>query len=158
MFDQENPDSLYANLRRAYDNAILLRNEISSDVLAYIQMSLDLMGEGSMHEHSLLEMQSVVDYLLAFWGAVDDYVEDEESRNLMKSGKYVERLDLYFRFGLPVNLLEKEFSKMKNRLGKLKLYYRSENLARLSEIIAKKEGWKENYGEALDLLGTIISV
>lgn len=35
-FDTENTDSIISNLNRAYDNAILLRESIGSEALAYI--------------------------------------------------------------------------------------------------------------------------
>lgn len=35
-FDEYNPNSIYANLMRAYDNAIVLREEIGSETLSYV--------------------------------------------------------------------------------------------------------------------------
>ena len=39
LFEEENPDSVFSNMKRAYDNAIVLRNELSSTVLSYIQLA-----------------------------------------------------------------------------------------------------------------------
>ena len=36
-FDEEDTNSIISNLKRAYDNAIVLREEIGSESLAYIQ-------------------------------------------------------------------------------------------------------------------------
>ena len=47
---------------------------------------------------------------------MDDQVEDEVCRNIIKCGKYLERLDLYMRLGYPAKAVEKEFSKFVNRL------------------------------------------
>ena len=41
LFGEDNPDSVYSNMKRAYDNAIVLRDELSSQVLAYVQLALD---------------------------------------------------------------------------------------------------------------------
>ncbi|MDY3918979.1 MAG: alpha-E domain-containing protein [Candidatus Limivivens sp.] len=158
LFDGENPDSLYSNLKRAYDNAIVMREELSSDVLAYIQLSLDVMAASQKATAPLLELQKVVDYLFAFWGSVDDYVDNEECRNIMKCGKYVERLDLYMRFESDFLHLEKEFSKLINRLNRVHIGYSIDKLARLTEIINKQDGWKEDSVEALALLGAVIEV
>ncbi|MDO5423591.1 MAG: alpha-E domain-containing protein [Eubacteriales bacterium] len=158
LFDGENPDSLYANLSRAYDNAVVMREELSSDVLAYIQLSLDILAASRHASAPLLELQKVVDYLFAFWGSVDDYVDNEECRNIMKCGKYVERLDLYMRFDADFLHLEKEFSKLMNRLNRVHIGYNLDKLARLTEIINKKEAWKEDSIEALELLGAVIEV
>ena len=39
-FDEADPNSLVSNLNRAYDNAIVLRNDIGSDTFSYIQLAL----------------------------------------------------------------------------------------------------------------------
>lgn len=39
-FDETNPDSIISNLNRAYDNAIVLRENISSETLSYIQLAI----------------------------------------------------------------------------------------------------------------------
>ena len=39
-FGKEDPNSIYSNLIRAYDNAIELREEIGSETLAYIQLAV----------------------------------------------------------------------------------------------------------------------
>ena len=40
---------------------------------------------------------------------LDDNMEDEEGRNIIKCGKYLERLDLYMRLDFPYIYVEKEF-------------------------------------------------
>lgn len=97
LFDARNPDSIYANLSRAYDNAIVLRNFITTETLAYIQLALNRLEKGSQEQSAFLETQRVADMLLAFWGSVDDRVLDVERRDLLKVGKYSERLDLMIR-------------------------------------------------------------
>lgn len=158
LFDKNNTDSMYSNLTRAYDNAIVLRDEISSTVLSYIQLSLNHLEQCEHASAPILELQRVLDYLFAFWGSVDDYVESEECRNIMKCGKYVERMDLYMRFDSTVPKIEKEYSKLLNRLEKARIVYSLDKISRLTEIINKKDNWKENYYEALDLLGAVIEV
>lgn len=158
LFEPENPDSLYSNLGRAFDNAVVLREELSSVVLSYIQMSLDIIKTARGSDAPLMELQQVMDYLLAFWGSVDDFVESEESRNLMKCGKYVERLDLYLRFEYPFHSVEKEVRKLENRLKKLDVSCNQENKERFMEIISTEEGLKENRAEAIKRLGNLIEV
>ena len=41
LFDATNPDSIYSNLSRAYDNAIVLRNFITTETMAFIKLALD---------------------------------------------------------------------------------------------------------------------
>lgn len=158
LFDHENPDSVYSNLSRAYDNAIVLRDELSSNVLSYVQLALDTLENSRHTKAPLLELRQVVDYLLAFWGCVDDYVEKEECRNIMKCGKYVERLDLYIRLDYHMKDIEKEFNKLVNRIYKTHMCYNIDNLDRLTEMMNRKADWKTEYQEALYYLGGIIEV
>lgn len=158
LFDKENPDSLYANMDKAYDNAIVLRDELSTNVLAYVQLAADTFEFNTRTESPLLELQAVADYILAFWGCVDDYVDNEDCRNIMKCGKLVERLDLYIRLEYHTKDIEQELSKLTGRLGRLHLDYNTANLKKLTAIIYTKEDWKTDYQEALNCLGNIIEV
>lgn len=158
LFDKENPDSLHSNMLRAFDNAVVLRDELRSIVLAYIQMSLNVFEAKEHSEAPRLELQEVLDYILAFWGSADDYVDSEDCRNIMKCGKYVERIDLYIRLEYHTRHIEKEFQKLKNRIHKTHMYCDIEKLNRLEESICKKKDWKENYQQILIDLGNIIEV
>ena len=41
LFDENDPNSVMSNLLCAYDNAVVMRNEISSETLSYIQMAVN---------------------------------------------------------------------------------------------------------------------
>lgn len=153
LFGEDNPDSLYSNMKRAYDNAVVLRDELSSTVLSYVQLALDTFEACRRTTAPLLELQQVLDDLLAFWGGADDYVEEEDCRNILKCGKYVERLDLCIRLDYHGKDLEREYRKLCNRLKRTSLNYSGENLQRLEEIILKEEDPKSHYKEALVCLG-----
>lgn len=60
-FDPDNPDSIISNLNRAYDNAIVLRESISSEALSYIQLAIYAMNKGAESDSPLIEMQRVID-------------------------------------------------------------------------------------------------
>lgn len=155
LFDKNNPDSLCANMNRAYDNAIVLREELSSYVLSYIQMAVDVF-ENEKSQAPLLELQMVADYILAFWGCADDYVVNEECRNIMKCGKYIERLDLYFRLSYHTKDIERECQKLENRLQKTRLNYDRASLFRLKALILENPDWETAYLEALENLSEIL--
>ncbi|HIQ96398.1 MAG TPA: alpha-E domain-containing protein [Candidatus Limivivens merdigallinarum] len=157
LFGEENPDSVVSNMKRAYDNAVVLRDELSSNVLSYVQLALNTLESCGKTTAPLLELQQAVDYLLAFWGCADDYVEQEDCRNILKCGKYVERLDLCIRLDYHRKDLEKEYQKLINRLKKTSLCYNEENLNRLREIIFQEDGEKIHDQEALCCLGGLLS-
>lgn len=156
LFSAQDPNSVYSNLMRALDNGVVLRDELSSDALSYIQMTLDCMEQVKAHSSALAyDLQPVKDYLFAFWGCLDDNMEDEEGRNIIKCGKYLERLDLYMRLDFPYPYVEKEFSKFMNRLGKVRIGYRVSEADRLAQIICQKEEWEARRQDGLDALWNI---
>ena len=77
-FDETNPDSIISNLNRAYDNAIVLRENISTEALSYIQLAIYEMCKAKESSAPLFELQHVLDEILAFWGNIDDRIDSEE--------------------------------------------------------------------------------
>jgi uncharacterized alpha-E superfamily protein len=134
QFAKDNPDSLYSNLSRAYDNGLVLRNTISSTTLSYIQMALDLLSEGQKGGACSLINQQLIDYLLAFWGCLDEKVYANNERNLIKAGRYLERLDMELRLGAGWREVEVTLSKLSHRLKGAEIAYNVDKLARLKEI------------------------
>lgn len=96
-FDEQNPDSLVSNLLRGYDNAIILRETIGSPALSYIQLAVYDMRRAAASDAPVLELQKVTDHIAAFWGISDDSIEDDTVRDLIRTGRRVERVDLYAR-------------------------------------------------------------
>lgn len=155
MFSPADPNSVYSNIRRAYDNGVVLRDELSSKTLSYIQMALDCIEQAKESASPVYDLQAVIDYLFAFWGCVDDNVEDEECRNIIKCGKYLERLDLYMRLGYSYKSIEKEYNKFLNRLHKIRIGYNLSEVDKLSDYINMGESWREHYYDAIQALWNI---
>jgi len=138
-FAEENPDSIISNLLRAYDNAIVLRESIGSESLSYIQLSIYEMNRAKESDAPIIELQKVIDNILAFWGIVDDQIDDEKVRNIIKTGKRIERIDLYARLGLERKELIREVNRMVPRVERSGLKYERENVLRLTEMVYKNE-------------------
>ena len=134
IFDPADPNSLASQLTRALDNAIVLREELTSDTLCYIEMALNTLRENA-----------------------DDNVANEDCRTLMKCGKYVERLDLYVRFGYSFREVEKETSKLLNRLAKAHFAHREEDAQRLRELTRDEASYKAGKQQLLTLLCALLA-
>ena len=117
LFDKNDPNSILTSLNRSYDNGIVLRNEISSDSLAYIQMALDIYTASSTSDVPTMALLPVQDYILAFWASIDDNVLDQRARSIIKCGRYLERLDLYLRLDFPEQTIERTLCKMIPRIS-----------------------------------------
>ena len=156
LFSKEDENSVYSNILKALDNAIVLRDEINSQTLAYIQLCADTVEQAEdAHGAPLYSLQPVIDYIYAFRGCMDDTVEDEECRNIIKCGRYLERLDLYMRLDFPYKAIEKEFSKFSNRLRRITIGYNYAAYDRLCDVINMGEGWRERYKDGISALWDI---
>lgn len=138
-FGKENENSIYSNLIRAYNNAIELREEISSDTLAYIQMAVYELNRAAISDAPMIEFQNIIDDILAFWGIVDDLIEDEETRNLIKVGKRVERIDLYGRLHVDRDSMVREVSRLVGRIDRCGLVYNHEVTGNLQKLVREPE-------------------
>lgn len=138
-FDPDNPDSIISNLNRAYDNAIVLRESIGSETLAYIQLAIYEMNKAAKSKAPVVELQMVNDNLLAFYGMVDDQIDSENIRNIIKAGKRIERIDLFARLGASRKKLEREVERMIPRVEKCGLKYDSEKLETIKNLVAAEK-------------------
>lgn len=133
-FDEDNPNSILSNLNRAYDNAIVLRESIGSETLSYIQLAIYEMQKAKISEAPLIELQRVLDDLLAFWGIADDVIDDQRIRNIIKAGKRIERIDLYARLGIGGKELIREVNRMIPRVERSGLSYDVDRLIKIKEM------------------------
>ena len=138
-FDSQNPDSIISNLNRAYDNAIVLREEIGSETLSYIQLAIYDMNKAKISRAPLIEMQHIIDNILAFWGIVDDSIDSEQVRNIIKTGKRVERIDLYARLGLSRQELAREVHRLIPRIERCGIKYNEDRLNNLKKLVEEPE-------------------
>lgn len=115
MYDEKNPCSLLSGLEAANDNAIVLREEIMSETLSYIQLSLCHIKEAAgSGDANITNLQCLTDYLLAFWGSIDERVFDERIRNFLKIGKLVENIDMHVRFDYPFYRIQEAYECLKD--------------------------------------------
>lgn len=134
-YSAEDENSIYSNLMRAYDNAIELRETIGSEALSYIQLAIYDMNRAKISEAPLVDLQRVMDNIHAFWGVIDDEVDDEKSRNTMLIGKRVERIDLYGRLQLSKKQMVREVQRLSGRIDRSSLVYQKKVLEDLQKLV-----------------------
>ncbi len=153
LFDPDDPNSIFTSLNRSYDNGIVLRNEISSDSLAYIQMALDIYSASSASDVPTMALLPVQDYLLAFWASIDDNVYDQRCRSIIKCGRYIERLDLFLRLSFSSEEIERTLCKMTPRLKQSGFEYDAAVLDSLYAYVNDKTlhtpGWRRGCARSL---------
>lgn len=152
-FDANIPDSIISNLNRAYDNAIVLRETIGSEALSYIQLSIYAMNSAAKSDAPLIEMQQIMDDLLSFWGIVDDQIDVEQIRNILKAGKRIERIDLYARLEMDKARLEREIHRMIPRVLRSGMKINEKSLSKLSTLINEND---LDYESIIECVETIV--
>ena len=149
-FDENNPDSIMSNLMRAYDNAVILREFLGTETLSYIQLAVYAMQKAKLGRETLVDLMRVADYILAFWGSIDDELDDETARNIIKAGKRLERLDLYICLGTKhCEDLIRQYNRLVPRLENSGLHYDQSVLDTLEPMLHDPN---MNYKTAIALL------
>ena len=151
-YNTDNPDSIISNLYRAYDNALVLRDYISSEALAYIHLAQFQLNAAKLSDAPLIELQSVTDNLLAFWGAVDDSIDDAMVRNLSKLGKKTELLDLKLRFRAENEELKRVFGQLDFYLHRVDISYDRVAYYEMALALEKREVDEKTMLESLENL------
>ncbi|MCM1228302.1 MAG: alpha-E domain-containing protein [Clostridium sp.] len=113
IFDKNNSCSVKYSLERAYDNGIELREEISTDALAYLQLAKDKLKSAENTPQGLvIALMPLEDILYGFHGCFNDHVYSEEIRDIFLCAKYVERVELYIRLKYRTEKIVSEFDRM----------------------------------------------
>lgn len=113
VFDLSDPNSIISNLDRALGNGIVLREEIKTPSLSYLQLAMDKFKACRGTTKIRYDMLPVRDDLYAFWGSIDNNMTNSEALRIVHLGKAVERVDMYLRLGYPS---EDVFSQLDNLL------------------------------------------
>lgn len=163
IFDKNNQSSVRYSLERAYDNGIVLREEISTEALSQIQLAMDITDRAEKSDKSpAYTMLDLEDRIFAFWGCINDYVYDEEVLNIIECGKYLERLDMYTRLEYPAYHIKIEFDRL---CGVLRIFskdtpyrYNTRQLSVLVENFDSESDYTDNKDECLESLSRIFEV
>ena len=152
-FDTSHPLSIISNLYRVYDNAMIMRDEITSEALAYVHLAIAEMKRGRKSEAPLMELQNVEDLIFAFWGCIDDKVDDQGVRNTIKIGKHVERLDILLRRGAERSDLVREINRLMSRVDTTELPFNRKALLYTNAMIEDEDA---DYEEIRKMVWDII--
>ncbi|MGN8890110.1 alpha-E domain-containing protein [Dysosmobacter sp. HCP28S3_G4] len=121
LFDPQDPSSVISSVENMLGNGMVLRETISTPTLAYVQIAHSAMELAAKSDSPQVELQWVMDDIMAFQGSFDDSVEAESARNITKSGGSVERISMMLRLGTEDAPLRRELRKLLNRLYKTDL-------------------------------------
>lgn len=152
FFDKTNPNSLAASLVYAYDNAVVLRDTLTTDTLSYIQLAMSAMDKASRSDTPGVPLQWVLDDILAFRGACEETIFDEETRSILRLGISVERVDLYLRLDGQTENTRREFERLFNRLYKTQI---TPNKAKLEFLVDSLLDSSKPSAPTVELIGAV---
>ena len=135
LFNESNLCSLAHSMGAAYDNAVMLRDVLGTESLSYVQMATDEIKAAESSDSPLLDLQLVQDNIMAFKGCVDDFVESDAARNLIKCGISIERIDLYARLSYKLGRVRQEVHRLTARINRTGAPYSQADLKSLVEHV-----------------------
>ncbi|MGN0077206.1 MAG: alpha-E domain-containing protein [Coriobacteriales bacterium] len=135
LFDPANPDSVASAINMAFDNAVVLRETLGSLTLSYVQLAKNTMDGAVVSMAPMLDLQTVRDFIMAFKGCVDDFVQDENSRMDVKIGMTVEHIDMSLRLGYKPAELQVHFERLFSRLRRSKIARDGRQLQLLFDLV-----------------------
>ncbi len=158
-FDAEMPESLASAADAMIGNGMVLRELLGTPTLSYLQMAVTALELAAKDGNSVaVELQWVIDDIMAFRGSYNDQIDSEEIRNTIKSGASVERLSSLLRFGRASNTeIHKEVMRLLNRLYKTHLNHDEEKLALIQKFAFCEEGQPDTY-ELLNCVETLFII
>lgn len=111
LYDNDNPSSMVSSLTRAMDNAIMLREDIKSETMSYIEMSISLAKKMRRNaEDNITNLQPITDWMLAFRGSAAQRIEEPRMLSLIAIGQLVEKIDMMLRFSYPYERIATQFT------------------------------------------------
>ncbi len=114
LYDDTNPCSVLSAQKFAMDNAILLREDIMSETLSYLEMSVALLNKCKQEATvNISHLQPVIDWALAFWGSAEQRLQNHKALDIMMIGRNIENLDMQIRFNYPFRRVALAYDSLK---------------------------------------------
>ena len=114
LYDDTNPCSVLSAQKFAMDNAILLREDIMSETLSYLEMSVALLKKCKQEATvNISHLQPVIDWALAFWGSAEQRLQNHKALDIMMIGRNIENLDMHIRFNYPFRRVALAYDSLK---------------------------------------------
>ncbi len=114
LYDDTNPCSVLSAQKFAMDNAILLREDIMSETLSYLEMSVALLKKCKQEATvNISHLQPVIDWALAFWGSAEQRLQNHKALDIMMIGRNIENLDMQIRFDYPFRRVALAYDSLK---------------------------------------------
>lgn len=114
LYDEENPGSVASSLQHAMDNAILLREDIKTETMSFIEISIAMLKkQRHVAESNVTNLQPITDWMLAFRGSAAQRIEDPRVLALLAIGQLTEKMDIMLRFSYDYERIATQYCLLK---------------------------------------------
>ncbi len=162
VFDENDPNSIYSNLERALGNGIVLREEIKTPSLSYLQMAADKFRKCRGTDKIRYDLLPVRDAIYAFWGSVDNNMTDIDALRIIHLGKSLERVDMMLRLSLPADETLSELDNLLRHVSRYKERCKgiinNEALSSLEEVLDEPSTLIENRLRLIENIESLFEV
>ena len=146
LYDKNNSASIYSMLINAFDNGIELREDITSESLSYIHLALEIMEKCADENAKIFALQPIADYMMSFWGSIDENVITLTKMNILRLGRRLESLDMNLRLRTNWDYINEILKGgVLTNANMLSSVTDNAKILRLKELIESHHG--ENHGE-----------
>ncbi len=150
-YDRTLPESILCSADAMIGNGMVLREVLGSQTLSYLQMSVSALEAAAMSHSCGVQLQWVLDDIMAFRGCYAEFIVAEDVRNTIRCGASVERLSTMLRFQSKDVPLRRELQKLINRLYKTNLKRDEQKLEVITQFAFSEEADADRTG----LLGSV---
>lgn len=159
LYDENNPNSVLSAQIRAMDNAMVLRSCIMSESLSYLEMSkAKLLQCKNSNCINITNLQPITDWSLAFFGSVEQRIENHMATNLIQIGRNVEYIDMLLRFNYPLQRIRFAFENLEKLLQDTPSIVKTDNLKRIRDIVDTDAFGPTERDSLLSLINSLITV
>lgn len=145
-FDRTLPESILCSADAMLGNGMVLREVLGSQTLSYIQMSVSALEAAAISQSCGVQLQWVLDDIMAFRGCYAEFIDEEDIRNIIRCGASVERIGTMLRFHADDTILRRELQKLINRLYKTKLKCDEYKLSTIHQFAFSEEAGSDRSG------------
>lgn len=153
-FDSSISQSILTTADAMIGNGMVLREVLGSQTLSYLQMTVTALEAASLSTAVDVQLQWVLDDIMAFRGSYAEYIDAEEIRSVIRCGASVERIGTLLRFDAPDAILRKQMHRLLNRMYKTRLQRNEESVAAITEYAFNEGEGASRFG----LLGSVESL
>ncbi|MFI3237305.1 MAG: alpha-E domain-containing protein [Lachnospiraceae bacterium] len=155
-FDKHLTNSMLSTAEAMLGNGMVLRELLGSPTLSYLQMAVSALEIASTSSSYALELQWVLDDIMAFKGSYNEFVDSEKARNTIKTGSSLEKLTTVMLFYPDKSSLPRELHKLINRVQKTNLDYNTVCLERIEQFLEREEVYTDDSTLLYDVMNLVL--